>query len=77
MPGCTHATPLSKSTDSSSFMRVSDSTTGRPSGAAPPESPVPAPRGTTARPWSAAMRTQALTWVVVTGKHSGPAVPSP
>ena len=76
MPGCTQATPLSRSTSSSSFICVSDSTTGRPSGAAPPERPVPAPRGTTARPWSAAIRTQAATCSVVTGKHSGPAVPS-
>ena len=76
MPGCTHATPLSGSTDSSSFMRVSDSTTGRPSGAAPPDSPVPAPRGTTARPCVAAIRTQAATCSVVTGKHNGPAMPS-
>ena len=67
MPGCTQATPLSGSTDSSSSMRVSDSTTGRPSGAAPPERPVPAPRGTTARPWVAAIRTHALTCSVVTG----------
>ena len=76
MPGCTQATPLSRSISSSLFIRVMASTTGRPSGAAPPASPVPAPRGATARPWRAATFTQATTSEVDSGKHTGPALPS-
>ena len=67
---------LSRSTSSTEFMAVSDSTTGLPIGAAPPDSPVPAPRGTTARLWRAAMRMQACTCSVEAGKQTGPAAPS-
>ena len=61
MPGCTQATPLPRSISSSSSIRVIDSTTGWPSGAAPPARPVPAPLGDTARPWRVAAFTQATT----------------
>ena len=67
MPGCTQATPLSRSISSSLSMRVMASTTGCPSGAAPPARPVPAPRGDTARPWRAATFTQATTSEVESG----------
>ena len=35
---------------------------------APPESPVPAPRGTTATPWALAQRSVATTWSVLSAR---------
>ena len=74
-PGCTQAMRLLVSTDSTLFIRPVDTTTGRPSGIAPPASPVPAPRGTTAEPCCSAIPMIAWTSSVVSGKHTGPAMP--
>jgi hypothetical protein len=57
-------------------MRATDSTTAPSSGTAPPQSPVPEPRGTTARPSSPARRTQAATSSVVSGSTTRPHSPS-
>ena len=76
-PGSTQATRLSTSTSRMRFIRVSATTIGAPSGMAPPARPVPAPRGTTARPWARAMRMIACTSAVDSGKHTGPATPPP
>ena len=74
-PGSTHTARASRSTSPIDVMRASDTTTGAPSGIAPPASPVPAPRGTTARPWRRAARTTACTSPAVRGKQTGPASP--
>src|SRR6185436_7549196 len=74
-PGSTQAMRLSRSTSRIRFIRVSETTTGAPSGIAPPASPVPAPRGTTDRPCRAAILTIACTSPVEVGKQTGPATP--
>jgi len=56
-------------------MRVVTITTGSLQGTAPPESPVPAPLATNARPWAVATLTHAATSSVDSAKHTGPARP--
>ena len=45
-------------------------------GTAPPDNPVPDPRGTNGTPWRLATSTQARTSAVVVGKHTAAAAPS-
>ena len=55
----------------------SSATTRQPSIAlAPPDSPEPAPRGTTGTPWRAAARTAAWTSPVVRGRTSAAGIPT-
>ena len=55
----------------------SSETTRQPSIAfAPPDSPDPAPRGTTGTPWRAAARTAAWTSDVVRGRTSAAGIPA-
>src|SRR6185503_19873071 len=49
-PGCTTATRATGSTRTARMNFAIDSSTPSPGGSAPPESPVPAPRGTTGIP---------------------------
>ena len=57
-------------------MRATESTMAPSSGTAPPQRPVPDPRGTTATPSSAARRMQAATSAVVSGRTTRPQSPS-
>ena len=50
-------------------------TTGRPTGVAPPASPVPLPRATKGRSWRAVTATAAPTSSGVEGKQTAPASP--
>src|SRR6202012_4602865 len=60
-PGCTRHTRLSGSISSTSSIGDRSSTTQPPTALAPPDSPVPAPRGTTGAPSSAHVRTTCWT----------------
>ena len=66
-PGCTTATPSAGSISRMRFIRASDSAIPPPSGAAPPERLLPAPRGCTNNPSREATRRIAATSSV----HSG------
>ena len=56
-------------------MRATDRTMAPSSGTAPPQSPVPDPRGTTGTPISRASRTHATTSSVVSGSTTRPQSP--
>ncbi len=66
-PGCTRATRLGRSTSRICFIRDSPITTQPSLGSAPPDSPVPAPRGTIGIPNSCASFTHAATSAVEPG----------
>src|SRR6516165_1376721 len=76
-PGSTHASFAAGSISRIRFILVVTMMTGTtsPVGTAPPESPVPEPRGTNGRPWSRLIRTAALTSLAVIGKQTTAAFP--
>ena len=70
MPASTQATRRSTSIDKRRFILVVTTTIGSSNGTAPPANPVPAPRGTTARPWRRAASTQPCISSVLIGKQN-------
>src|SRR5688572_11773347 len=74
-PGSTNATWTSGST-STAVIRSRLSTMPPSRALAPPESPVPAPRGTTGTPCSAAQRTAVCTWVASCARTTASGVPA-
>ena len=66
-PGCTRATRLGRSTSRIFFIRDSPITMQPADGSAPPDKPVPAPRGTTGIPSSRDSFTHAATSSVEPG----------
>src|ERR1700760_381169 len=76
-PGWTTASRLSGSTSSTWFMAAMSSTTQPATALAPPDSPVPAPRGTTGTPRSAQVRTTCWTSASVRARTPAAAPPPP
>ena len=66
-PGWTRIHPLSRSISRIRFIRESPSSKHPGTGSAPPDSPVPAPRGTMGMPAATAIRTTATTSSVEAG----------
>jgi hypothetical protein len=66
-PGCTTAMRATGSTRTMRMNLASDSSTPSPGGSAPPESPVPAPRGTTGTPSAWQARSTSRTCASVSG----------
>ncbi len=75
-PGSTHARRSSGRTSRTAVIFVVTTTSASPMGVDAPASPVPDPRGTTARPWSAAARTHATTSCVDRGNATSSHDPS-
>ena len=74
-PGWTTATRLAWSISRMAAMRVMTTVRAPSTPVAPPDRPVPAPRGTSATPWAAARRTIAATSAVEVGKATASGIP--
>ena len=73
-PGSTNAVRLPASISMIRFIRVRAMTTEPLRGMAPPESPVPAPRGTMLAPCRFAIRTAAMTSSAEPGTTTAPGI---
>src|SRR6185312_11218448 len=74
-PGCTTAVRVTGSTTMSRIFSV-DSTMPPSSAVAPPERPLPAPRGTTGTRWALAHRMTICTCSVVSGRTTANGLPA-
>ena len=74
-PGCTTQTRLSGSISRTWFIRDRSRMTQPPTAFAPPDRPVPAPRGTTGAPSSAQVRTTCCTSASVRARTPGDGLP--
>ena len=76
IPGCTTQIMLSRSISSTWFIRDRSRTTAPSVALAPPDRPVPAPRGTIGAPNSAQTRTTCCTWPSVSARTPAAARPT-
>ena len=76
IPGCTTQIMFSRSISSTWFIRDRSRTTAPSVALAPPDRPVPAPRGTIGAPNSAQTRTTCCTWPSVSARTPAAARPT-